>query len=303
MKIEIAVREWKYDESVRLMSGKIQKLKSDSIEVLQELWRAREALRRPGARTDLTSPKSLRGWTQYCEDIGISLQTASNWLARYDAKHNKLIEEPKPLRIVKPEKIEAEKEKELSDEWFDEELGTFWTRYETEHKDNPVPEGCKRISVDNISCPDTPFSRLCINNEILNFRRTVQGFDEIPKRIEKANNFDEGAKIFFDLFLLEDDLCHVNLFNMRELIKIEIDSNNRSHFENRLEVIDECISWAEDRAAYRKHYGYCKLPTDKMIPLAQSRKRDESKPAPDYFQMFSTLYDNVNEYEEKGLYK
>lgn len=36
-----------------------------------------------GARTDLTSEKIFKGWGQYCEEIGITQQSANNWLRNW----------------------------------------------------------------------------------------------------------------------------------------------------------------------------------------------------------------------------
>ncbi len=75
--------EWSYENSVKMMQRLIYKWKNLTRDVANELWTAREKLKSPGARTDLTSEKSFRGWGQYCEDIGITQQSANNWLNKW----------------------------------------------------------------------------------------------------------------------------------------------------------------------------------------------------------------------------
>lgn len=88
------ITKWDYDESVNRMKPLVVKWRTMTIEMLQELWTARENLRAQGARTDLTSGNLARGWETYCEEIGLPKRTANHWLSQYDAAEKKLIEAP-----------------------------------------------------------------------------------------------------------------------------------------------------------------------------------------------------------------
>jgi hypothetical protein len=88
------ITKWDYDESVNRMKPLVVKWRTMTIEMLQELWTARENMKAQGARTDLTSGKLARGWETYCEEIGLPKRTANRWLSQYDAVEQKLIEAP-----------------------------------------------------------------------------------------------------------------------------------------------------------------------------------------------------------------
>ena len=77
---------WDYDESVSKVNTFVYKwktLKNEAPEVLKELWIAKRKLSKPGTRTDLTSEQKFRGWTDYCEDIGSSVQVVNRWLQNH----------------------------------------------------------------------------------------------------------------------------------------------------------------------------------------------------------------------------
>ncbi len=74
---------WDYDSSVQKLKAMRYKWEHLSIGMMRELEMAHENLSKPGTRTDLTSSKNRQGWGQYCEDVGISRQTAHNWLERW----------------------------------------------------------------------------------------------------------------------------------------------------------------------------------------------------------------------------
>ena len=76
--------EWSYETSVDRVRTLTMRWRDVTVELLQELWVAREMLRNQGARTDLTSSQMLRSWAQYCEDTGLERMTVHRWLKRYD---------------------------------------------------------------------------------------------------------------------------------------------------------------------------------------------------------------------------
>lgn len=86
----ISPEGWNYDQSVQKMKPLVARWKSEGIkwrnttvEMLEGLYRAREAMRNQGVRTDLTSGELTRSWSGYCEDIGFPKRKANDWLSHY----------------------------------------------------------------------------------------------------------------------------------------------------------------------------------------------------------------------------
>ena len=76
--------EWSYEDSVSKMKRLIYKWRNMTRDVANELWIARENLLKPGARTDLAEKSAgSHTWTEYCSEIGISRDSATNWLKRW----------------------------------------------------------------------------------------------------------------------------------------------------------------------------------------------------------------------------
>lgn len=84
-------KEWNYDESVKKVKRLGFKWKNLTIEILKELYVAREILRTSplGGRPKKTSKnlEVIPTWTQYCKDINISLETARLWLKPLEWLH------------------------------------------------------------------------------------------------------------------------------------------------------------------------------------------------------------------------
>ena len=59
---------WDYDGSVRRVRPMVLRWATLTVEMLGELWAARDALSSRGARTDLTSGQMSRSWDGYCTD-------------------------------------------------------------------------------------------------------------------------------------------------------------------------------------------------------------------------------------------
>lgn len=91
VKTEFAIpdvpKEWNYEESVKKVKRFVYKAKNLTREILKELWIAREILSTPGKRTDLTPEQKFRGWSQYCQDIGSSIQVVNRWLTPKSIAH------------------------------------------------------------------------------------------------------------------------------------------------------------------------------------------------------------------------
>jgi len=78
--------EWNYDQSVEKVKRQIYKIRYMTKETVREIWIAHKKLSNQGARTDLTSSKIIRSWENYCNDIGITKQTAYNWFEYFGLK-------------------------------------------------------------------------------------------------------------------------------------------------------------------------------------------------------------------------
>lgn len=76
--------------------------KSVTVDMLEELWRAREALSSQGARTDLVTNDTRFIWAGYLQDISLNRMTAHRWLAQYDPETNSIREIEPPARLHIP---------------------------------------------------------------------------------------------------------------------------------------------------------------------------------------------------------
>ena len=86
---------WDYDASVERVAPKVLKWKTATVELMHDLWEAREAL----SHSPSEAAKVLHGtndprrtWEGYCEDVGIAKRTVNRWLERYDPEGRKMIE-------------------------------------------------------------------------------------------------------------------------------------------------------------------------------------------------------------------
>ncbi len=115
--------DWNYGKSVTKMQPKITAWKGLTIEIVQELAIAQQALSTSGRRIDLENANlvpngtrleneeeieilSPRTWEEYLNDIGIARRTAYNWLERYVPEEQRLLE-AEELKQLKLEKKEA----------------------------------------------------------------------------------------------------------------------------------------------------------------------------------------------------
>lgn len=90
---------WDYQASVEKVRPMVMKWRNLTIEIVAELYRAREELSKPGARTDLVT-NGTRSWQGYLNDVGLNRMTVHRWLERY---------EPTERRIMEPEEVEERK--------------------------------------------------------------------------------------------------------------------------------------------------------------------------------------------------
>jgi len=99
----IAKETWDYQESVESVKAKVYRWKKLTLEIIEELYIARQQLSktgvyyREGGTND--SPKT---WGGYCDDIGLSKRTVNRWLAKFNP-------DTKQIRKEEPKQIEAPK--------------------------------------------------------------------------------------------------------------------------------------------------------------------------------------------------
>ncbi|WP_320130270.1 hypothetical protein [uncultured Sphaerochaeta sp.] len=91
-----SMKAWNYEESVAASKPLVALYNKVSLDLVRELYAAREALSNPGYRADLTSADLVTNVTRlhtfkdYLEEIGINKMTANRWLALYSPQEDKL---------------------------------------------------------------------------------------------------------------------------------------------------------------------------------------------------------------------
>ena len=98
---------WDYDSSVEKMQVLILNWKNISTDILNELYIARKVLSSQGTRNDLSDEK--KGWSNYCDEIGLSRQTIHNWLKRFDPEKKEIISTQNRVveSVVLPKELEG----------------------------------------------------------------------------------------------------------------------------------------------------------------------------------------------------
>jgi hypothetical protein len=96
------LQTWDYAASVERVRPMVVSWRTLTVELVDELYRAREELSNPRARTDLDCvPNGTQTWARYLDDVGLARTTVHRWLERY---------EPTEHRIMEPEEVEQRKQ-------------------------------------------------------------------------------------------------------------------------------------------------------------------------------------------------
>src|SRR3990167_2683122 len=75
---------WNYAGSVKMVKQVIYKWKNITVELVTELWIAREILDARGSNLpNVTNVTNGKTWTRYCKDIGVERMTVHRWLTKY----------------------------------------------------------------------------------------------------------------------------------------------------------------------------------------------------------------------------
>jgi N6-adenosine-specific RNA methylase IME4 len=102
---------WDYSKSVEKIRPLILRWKNLTIEIVRELYWAREALRtsKKGGRPIKTVTNDTVSWSGYLRDIDLNRMTAHRWLEHYDIENDCLIDSKQQIednqesRIVDPQ--------------------------------------------------------------------------------------------------------------------------------------------------------------------------------------------------------
>ena len=86
-------QKWDYGQSVVKMRQLVVNWKKISVEILRELYMARQMLSSQGRRSDLNLSTNVEKltWTQYLNDVGLNHETVRRWLKKYDFEKDELI--------------------------------------------------------------------------------------------------------------------------------------------------------------------------------------------------------------------
>lgn len=104
---------WCYSGSVEKMKTLILNWRNISIEILEELYIARDYLSSQGVRNDLSEEN--KGWENYLNDIGLAKSTVNRWLKKYDPEKKKILKESStPVdSVVLPKELEGTTKQKL----------------------------------------------------------------------------------------------------------------------------------------------------------------------------------------------
>lgn len=86
MALEFKINRWNYGKSIEKMRPLVKQWKKATVEMLRELYLAREFLaRQKGQYRDPEAPNYLEfSWSGYCGEIGLSYQKVNGWLRYFD---------------------------------------------------------------------------------------------------------------------------------------------------------------------------------------------------------------------------
>jgi hypothetical protein len=142
------VAAWDYDASVGRVRPMVLRWGQLTVEMLGELWTAREALSSTGAAGHVANlggtdvpPKT---WADYCADVGLEKRTANRWLGKYDPERRCVKElpapDPKALSVMERHRELCEQAREAAAEMI--LLEAHWGRLLNRQ------EECDRRNVD-----------------------------------------------------------------------------------------------------------------------------------------------------------
>lgn len=112
-KSSVIVSTWDYNSSVQKMKSLIFNWRNISIDILDELYSARNILNSQGFRNDLSSDK--QGWENYLNEIGLNKSTVNRWLKKYDPDNQVILSLGTDISesVVLPKELEGSTKSKL----------------------------------------------------------------------------------------------------------------------------------------------------------------------------------------------
>ncbi len=135
IELQKKIAKWDAEKSVKKLIPKIERWKKLTVEIARELFIAHEYLTtQKGQRTDPEAEDYISyTWSDYCSEIGLSRQTAHNWLKRFIPAERS---EDQQDILLSPEAMrQAAEEKKLEDLESREARLAYYKKY------NDYPEG------------------------------------------------------------------------------------------------------------------------------------------------------------------
>lgn len=107
---DVIIQEaWNFAKAVSICKPMVSAYQKLELNLLKELYSAREALANSGFRSDLTSGQMSQGspntWEAFCDQIGLLKRTANRWLFLYDHQNDCLLE-PEEARSRRDQMLE-----------------------------------------------------------------------------------------------------------------------------------------------------------------------------------------------------
>jgi hypothetical protein len=221
--LERAIKRWDYDKSVAKMRPLIREWKRTTEEMLRELYLAREYLNsQKGQRKNPEADNYLiHTWGGYCGEIGLSYQTANNWLKPFTprelsetGKDMLMIEPPVTVEITEAERAlaEARIEKVLRtgkrpSNWTDKEEAECRRRLENAR----FMKLAEELNMPAVATTKTDYFAdiLKRSKDIVNFKLDDHGqilaqaaiFDHIESYLNTFNNPETKERAAFNLVL------------------------------------------------------------------------------------------------------
>ena len=163
--LDKAVNRWDYDTSVSKMRPMVKQWKKATIEMARELYLAKEFL--TSQKGQYKDPEAddylLYSWSSYCKEIGLTYQTANNWLKPFEPKE--LSETGKDNYMFEPPvKIETTANRALSESRITEYLRTGvrpndWTNAEESEAKRRMENARYAALAEKYDCPAIPKAR------------------------------------------------------------------------------------------------------------------------------------------------
>ncbi|AEC02053.1 hypothetical protein [Parasphaerochaeta coccoides] len=183
------VKAWDYATAVTTGKNLVTLYNRVTLDLVREIYAAREALAKSGTRTDLTSRQDvarLSPWEQYCEDIGLSLRTAQRWLKFYLPEENRLLTSEE-LKAIQIEEFEAliKQLKPTFPEWRPDGWTAACEQYYREKmKGQKLLDISKRKRFEQLDLFDAAYYETLTSRITFASADDVVHFAEIQKKIE-----------------------------------------------------------------------------------------------------------------------